>query len=345
MKLQRLNWNARNYDALNELLDGVRPGEIAVFDWDNTCIFNDIGEALLRRMTFDLTFKIDAVTMSAMVPDTINGIGHVMLHGNPFPLKKIKQAIFPAYEKLKTGSSSAAKAHSDMDYRIFTSGLLALNRGLEETPGIGCEFAYPWVNTLLRGLSLSEFDRIASTVIEAELHESIGRHGRGDPWGRWRYDWISGIRLYPEMKNLAAAWQKRGGKVVISTASNRKLVEKMIAMTDFPSRQIIGMELKMAGSRFGHTLKSGLQPNLGVGKVANIRGQLASEPVLVAGDSSNDYEILSSFPSTRVRLLIDRHKKGKIVLVSGRARAREKGYLAQEIDVKHGGFKTTGGPE
>jgi phosphoserine phosphatase len=345
MKLQRLNWNQRNYDALNELLAGVRPGDIAVFDWDNTCIFNDIGEALLRRMTFDLVFKINAKTMAAMIPDTIKGVGQVMLKGKPFSLKKMREAIFLAYEKLKTGSSSAAKANSDMDYRIFTSGLLALNRALEETPGIGCEFAYPWVNTLLQGLSLSEFDRIASAVIETELRSPIGRHGRGEPLGRWRYDWISGIRLYPEMKNLAAAWQKRGGKVVVSTASNRQLVEKMIAMTGFPCRQVIGMELKMVGSRFGHALKPGLHPNLAMGKVDNIRVQLAGEPVLIAGDSSNDYEILTLFPSTRMRLVIHRHKKGKIALVSKRAQACERGYLTQKIDLKRGEFKTIGNQE
>lgn len=53
MKLNRRNWSERNYEALNGMLAGVKPGEIAVFDWDNTCICGDIGEALLRRLAFD----------------------------------------------------------------------------------------------------------------------------------------------------------------------------------------------------------------------------------------------------------------------------------------------------
>jgi hypothetical protein len=53
MKLKRRSWSARNFKALNEMLRGVRRGETAVFDWDNTCILGDIGDALLRRPAFD----------------------------------------------------------------------------------------------------------------------------------------------------------------------------------------------------------------------------------------------------------------------------------------------------
>ncbi len=338
MKLKRRNWSERNHGALNELLESVRPGEIAVLDWDNTCIFNDIGEALLRRMTFGLEFRIDSKAMAAMVPDQINGHARVMVNGKPSLLKEMKGAVFSAYERLKQEPSPGGRERSDKHYRVFTSGLLALNRALEETPGIGCEFAYPWVNTLLQGLAPSELDEIAATVIARVLKESLRRHAMNDPQGRWRYDWTSGIRLYPEMKDLAACWRERGGRVVVSTASNQRLVEKMIAMTGFPCREVIGMELAMAGSRFGPALKPGLRPNLGPGKVANIRSRLGNEPAFVAGDSNNDYEMLTSFRATRLRLVVDRRLKGRIALVSRKARAGEKAYLVQEIDQKQGKF-------
>ena len=94
MKLKRRNWSGRNFKALNELLAGVHPGEIAVFDWDNTCICGDIGEALLRRMTFDLAFAMDAKTMAATVPDAIHGVKHVLIQGEPFPLDvKLRQPL------------------------------------------------------------------------------------------------------------------------------------------------------------------------------------------------------------------------------------------------------------
>ena len=339
MPLQRLNWNQRNYVTLNNLLAGVQPGELAVFDWDNTCIFGDIGEALLRRLTFDLAFALNARAMAATVPDSLNGIDHVLIKGMPYPLKKMKDAVFAAYERLQYEAPATDRVRGNANYQVFTTGLLALNHGLEDTPGIGCEFAYPWVNLLLQGLSLAEFDLLAEKVIEEELISPLSSHLLSDPLRRWRYEWTNGIRLYQEMKDLAAAWQDRGGAVVVSTASNRQLVEKMIAMTGFPCRSVIGMGLAVAGDRFSHALEPGLRPNLGAGKVANIRSLLEGEPVLVAGDSSNDFEMLSSFTSTRMRLIINRQAGGRIDLLCGRALAGENGYLAQEINPRQGEFR------
>jgi hypothetical protein len=342
MKLKRRNWSERNYEALDEFLAGVRPGEIAVFDWDNTCAFNDVGEALLRSLAFDLAFRIDAAAMAATVPDRINGIDRVCLSGRPYPLKRMKEAVFSALQRLQRRPLPARGRGVDQNYRVFTSGLLALNRALEETPGIGCEFAYPWVNTLLQGLPLVEFDRLAGMAVGEELRNPIRRRALVDPRRRWRYDWTSGIRLYPEMKELAACWQERGGEVVVSSASNRQLVEKAIVLTGFPCRRVIGMELKIAGDRFGRALAPGLRPNLGQGKVANIRRRLAGEPVLAAGDSDNDYEMLTSFPATRLRLVIDRRARGKIARLVGLARKGEGGFLAQDTDPRAGKFAAAG---
>jgi phosphoserine phosphatase len=339
MPLQRLNWNQKNYDTLINLLAKVRPGELAVFDWDNTCIFGDIGEVFFRYMALNLAFKFDATTLAAMIPDHVNGIASIIIKKKPFPLNKMKEVLVISYRELEDKNSQGGRIRSGDNYRIFTSGLLALNRALEETPGIGCEFAYPWVNLLLQGLSLVEFDRLANTVIKEELINPLSRHAVSDPLQRWSYEWTSGIRLYPEMKDLAAAWQDRGGAVVVSTASNRQLVEKMIAMTAFPCRRVIGMGLAIAGDHFGHIMEPGLRPNLGAGKVANIRALLEDEPVLVAGDSSNDFEMLSSFTSTRMRLIINRQAGGRIDFLCCRALAGENGYLAQEINPQQGEFK------
>jgi hypothetical protein len=116
----------------------------------------------------------------------------------------------------------------------------------------------------------------------------------------------------------------------------------MIALTAFPCRHVIGMELKAAGDRFGRALAPGLRPNLGPGKVANIRKRLESDPVLVVGDSSNDYEMLVAFPGTRLRLVIDRRAAGKIGLLTRRARAEESGFLAQGVDPRRGEFRAAG---
>lgn len=339
MNLKRGNWSERNHGELVRLLAGVRPGDIAVFDWDNTCAFNDVGEALLRRLAFGLEFRLDADGFAATLPDVVNGIGRVCVNGRELSLKRMKEAVFSAYRRLRGG----AGRDRDGDYRVFTSGLLALNRALEETPGIGCAFAYPWMISLHQGFSRAEFDRLAAAVVRDELRSPIRRRRVSDPRRRWRHGWTSGIRVYPEMADLAGCWLARGGALVVSTASKRQLVEAAISVTGFPCGRVIGMELAESGGRFTALPQPGLAPNLGAGKVANIRRLLASEPVLVAGDSSNDYEMLTAFPATRARLVIDHRSGGPIRELARRARAGEAGFLAQGIDPRRGAFRAPGG--
>ena len=101
MKLKRRNWSERNFKALNEFLAGVRPGEIAVFDWDNTCIFGDIGEALLRRLTFDLAYRHGRQNPGRNGPRHDPRRQQRPDPGPAVPLKKMKDAVFTAYERLE----------------------------------------------------------------------------------------------------------------------------------------------------------------------------------------------------------------------------------------------------
>ncbi len=343
MRLKPGNWSERNHGELERLLAAVRPGDTAVLDWDNTCAFNDIGEALLRRLAFGLEFRAAAAALAATLPDRVNGIGRLSFGSRRHLLARVRDEVFSALDRLQRRPVAEEDDRSRKDYRAFTSGLLALNRALEETPGIGCPFAYPWVNTLLQGFSPGELDRVASQVAEREGRVPLRRRAALDPAGRWRYDWIDGVRLYPEMRDLAAGWLARGGEVVVSSASNRRLVERAIAVSGFPCRRVIGMELALAGGRFAARTLPGTAANLGAGKVANIRRLLAREPVLVAGDSSNDYEMLTAFPGTRLRLVIDRRAGGRIRELVRRARAGEPGFLAQEIDPRRGAFRAASG--
>jgi phosphoserine phosphatase len=343
MNLERGNWSERNVKELRRLLAGVRPGDIAVFDWDNTCAFNDIGEALLRRLAFGLEFRAAAAALAATLPDRVNGVARLSLAGRRVALARVRDEVFSALDRLQRRPVSGDDGRCRNDFRVFTSGLLALNRALEETPGIGCAFAYPWVNTLLQGFSPAELERVAAQVAEREEHAELRRRAVIHPGGRWRYDWLDGVRPYPEMRGLAACWQARGGEVVISTASNRRLVERAIAIAGFPCSRVIGMELALENGRFANRIPPGMAPNLGAGKVANIRRLLAMEPILVAGDSSNDYEMLTAFPATRLRLVIDHRAKGRVRELVRRARAGAAGFLAQAVDTRRGGFCAPGG--
>jgi hypothetical protein len=336
MNLQRLNWNPRNHDALNRFLSGAQPGEIAVFDWDNTCIFGDSGEAVLRHQVLHLAFPFGPERLREIIPDRVNGIDRVLINGQALPLPMVKGRIVGAYENIF--GRVAEEISASAPHRDFCAGLLALNRGLEETPGIGCEFAYPWAADFLQGFSPAEVCRLAGEAIENELSSAIRGLSISDSRGHWSYRWTAGIRSYPEMTALADALQRAGCRVVVSTASNPWIVETMMRRTGFTAERVIGMAPRRGYGGLQGSAPPVPAPNFGPGKVENLSRVLDAEPVLVAGDSDGDYEMATAFPATRLKLLVRRPRAEKMAALYQKALAGDPRYLLQDVEMTAGRF-------
>ena len=336
MELQRLKWNERNYQLLSQFVDTVRPGEIAVFDWDNTCICGDIGEAIFRYQALHLEFKFNPEQLRAIIPDQVLEIEHININGQLWPLIQVKGQIGSAYEKIFGRDLTEIGASADL--RDFSVGLLALNRGLEETPGIGCDFAYPWTINFLAGFTPAEICHLAAKVIDSELQSYIQGCSMSDSREWLFYRWTAGIRHFPEMADLARILKKAGCRVIISTASNPLIIETMMQRIGFAAEQVIGMASAIKNGIFQGTLAPGLAPNFGSGKAENMRLLLDQEPVFAAGDSDGDYEMLTAFPGTRLKLLIRRSQPGKMAVLYKKALADDPQYLLQDVYQATGQF-------
>ncbi|MCX6557611.1 MAG: hypothetical protein NTW95_09320, partial [Candidatus Aminicenantes bacterium] len=258
MPLQRLNWNERNYRSLQRFITILGKNDIAVFDWDNTCIFGDIGEAVLRHQALYLAFKFSPKRLREIIPDQVNGIGHILSDGHTLPLPELKEQIVVAYEKICNRRLAEVRATSF--YRDFSAGLLALNQGLEQTPGIGCEFAYLWTINFLQGFSEAEVRRLAAAVIAGELRKRIKSRCLSDSRQRLFYRWTAGIRLFPEMADLARALKRAGCRIIVSTASNPQIIETMMQHTHFPADRVIGMDARSENGILQGSLAPGLAP-------------------------------------------------------------------------------------
>lgn len=340
MRPQRLNWNERNYRLLSRFVTTVRSGEVAVFDWDNTCICGDIGEAVFRYQALHLKFKFNPEQLQKIIPDQVQGIDRVQLNGQRLPLNEVKGQIICAYEKIFGRDLTEVIANAA--FRDFSAGLLALNRGFEATPGIGCAFAYLWTNNFLAGFTAAEVCRLAAEVIDSELKNGIENHTMSDSRQQMLYHWTTGIRPFPEMADLALVLKKAGCRVIISTASNPLIIETMRQRTGFPAERVIGMAQELKNGILQNTLEPGLKPNFGVGKVENLRRLLPDEPVFAAGDSEGDYEMLTSFPGTRLKLLVRREQPEKIFPLYQKALAGDRHYLLQDVDPTAGQFSASG---
>ncbi|MBN2399966.1 MAG: haloacid dehalogenase-like hydrolase [Candidatus Aminicenantes bacterium] len=336
MPLQRLNWNERNYQSLQRFIPTLRRDDIAVFDWDNTCILGDIGEAVFRHQARYLEFKFSPQRLQEIIPEQVHGIGHIRDHDRLLPLSALKGQIVGAYEKIFDRPRNEIRA--DSAYHDFSAGLLALNRGLEETPGIGCEFAYPWTLNFLQGFSPDDVRRLAATVMDNELQTAIRRRSLSDSREHVTYSWVEGIRLFPEMADLAHCFNQGGCRVIISTASNQLIVETMAARVGFAAEHVIGMDVQIENGTLSGTLAPGPAPNFGPGKALNLRRRLEQEPVFVAGDSSGDYDMVTVFHDTRLKLLIRREQPGKMIPLYQKALAGDPQYLLQDVDRNGGSF-------
>lgn len=338
MALQRLGWNEGNHRALNRFIATIGHQDIAVFDWDNTCIFGDIGEAVLRHQALHLHFKFTPEQLGTIIPDQVRGIDHVCIAGRSLPLPEIKNRIVAAYKKVFGRRLAAIR--SNASYHDFSIGLLALNRGFEETPGIGCEFAYPWTVHFLQGFSADEVRRLAATVIGRELGAALRDRTRFDSRRQLLYRWRAGIRSFTEMADLARNLQIAGCRVIVSTASNPLIIETMIRQTGFAAEKVIGMSADSDKGILQEALAPVLAPNFGPGKVKNLEQLLDREPVFIAGDSEGDYDMLTAFPATRLKLLIRRQQPGKMAALYQKALAGDPRYLLQNVDPVSGRFSS-----
>jgi phosphoserine phosphatase len=336
MPLQRLNWNERNYRSLQRFIATIGREDIAVFDWDNTCIFGDIGEAVLRHQALRLAFKFGPERLREIIPDQVSGIGLIRSNGRTMPLSEIKGQIVAAYEKIC--NRRLAEIRTSAPYRDFSAGLLALNQSLEQTPGIGCEFAYPWTINFLQGFSEAEVRRLAGVVIAGELRQNIKSRCLSDSRQRLLYRWTAGIRPFPEMADLARALKRAGCRVIVSTASNPQIVETMVQRTHFPADQVIGMGARSENGILQGGLAPGLAPNFGSGKAKNLSRLLEREPLFIAGDSDGDYDMLTAFADTRLKLLIRRFPPGRMAPLYRKALAGNRRFLLQEVDQASGQF-------
>jgi phosphoserine phosphatase len=314
--LRRLNWNEGNHRRLEAFLAAAPLGGLAVFDWDNTCICGDIGDAVFRHLLFTRGLRLEPEQLAALLPDDLEGQKRLLVCGKKMALTDAKARILDAYIQVYIGRA--------LSHREFSTPLLALMAALEVHSGAGCRRAYAIVAALLEGYTpraLAALTRRAA-LQQMATPQRLRKVATTD--NEFFFSWRDGLRPYPEMRCLMAAMKRSGMEVLISSATQTDVVEAMAGMCRFPHDRLIGME-------------TGLEPNWGEGKVFHVRARMEREPLFVAGDSAGDIPLLSAFAATRLRLVIDRGGGGEMASFVFRNR-NAPGLLVQRVDVQKGHF-------
>lgn len=326
--LQGGDWNPPVREALQELIRTVAAGEdasraaaYAVFDFDNTTLIGDIELETLAYQITHLRFSIppDAFyrTLLACVPNIdapLEGLDAVSARMLATDLLNDYLYLYDHY------IGAAEKEDLDAirktpDYADFRAKLWALSAAVDATFGydVGCL----WILRMYDGMDTRE---IAALVREAAVAGLERPRIDTETWtspdlgeaGVVRTTVSLGLGLTPEMKELYRALQESGITVYICSASMEEVVAAVACDPAFglelPRERVYG--LRISGGQYA----PGYPHSHHEGKVEVISKYIATrhggaDPLLVAGDSEGDYNMLTAFEGMQVGLLLNCGRK------------------------------------
>ncbi|MET9963262.1 haloacid dehalogenase-like hydrolase [Streptomyces sp. NPDC006326] len=319
-------WYGDNRARLQQLIDQygacnpyrpTRTRPVAVFDWDNTVVKNDVGDAtmywLLRNGKIRRPAAGDWSTTSRhLTPDAARALadacGDLAAPGDPLP----------------TGTPEGTGCADELAAVYGTSATRAGAAAFAGWDHRTTEPAYAWLPQLMQGWTAREIRGFAAAARAENLAAPVGTRqqvGSGTATG-W-------VRYYDQQRDLVTSLQKAGFDVWISSASPQPVVEVWAEGAGIAPDHVIG--IRNTTTR-GGTFTPHLQ---GCGSVADgadtmityidgkrcwinqevfgVRGAAAEKvqpaprrQVFAAGDSDTDVSFLRD--ATALRLVVNRNK-------------------------------------
>jgi hypothetical protein len=287
---------------------------VATFDWDNTMMRNDIGDATMAWM-----LRNDAILQPpdrdwALTSGTMTDEARASLHaacdkagepGKPLQTKEMPacaDAIHAIYDSAKTTTGGKAWLHPVT---------LTMNE------------AYAWLARLLGGHTPAEVQGFARAAYAENAGaaegatQTVGSHTGVAAW----------VRIYPTMRDLVGALQANGFDVWIVSASPQNVTEVVAHEVGIDADHVIGIRnAPAADGKLGYHLEDcGDGPQDSVmtfdrGKRCFInkvifrqpktvqlpRADAAHRPTFSAGDSDTDVAFVQD--ATELKLVINRNK-------------------------------------
>lgn len=318
-------WYGDNQARLQQLIDRygscnpyrpTREKPVAVFDWDNTVVKNDVGDAtmfwLLRNGRIRQPADGDWTTTSryltpAAARDLATACGPLARPGAPLP----------------TGTPAGAACADELNAVYGTSATRAGAPAFAGWDHRTIEPAYAWLPQLLQGWTASEVRGFAAAARTENLAAPVGTKqqvGTTTATG-W-------VRYYDQQQDLIKGLQKAGFDVWISSASPQPVVEVWAQGVGVKADHVIGIRNTTRGGRLAPHLqgcgsvKDGADTMITYidGKrcwinkeVFGVRGPAAEKvqpasrrQVFAAGDSDTDISFLRD--ATALRLVVNRNK-------------------------------------
>ncbi len=335
-------WAPENYKSMQSLIDtsgkngpsyNSQNKPYAVFDWDNTCIMNDTEEALYMYQIENLAFKLTPAEMGALVRKNVpdgpfikdynNAAGQqVTLDAVATDIVDSYTFLYENYAGLK-GKMSLDEIKKTDQYLDFRAKMWYVYDAIGDT--YGTKVSYTWVLFFFKNMTTAEVTALAEKSNDYALGQAIKKDkwvspaslpGKAGVVGDSR---TTGLRLTEEIADLFHTLRANGIDVYICSASLEDVVAVFATNPKYgynlPRENIIGMRLNKVNDVYQDSYKDGWVQTAEHGKTIAINTVLAAKrgfgPILVAGDSSGDYNMMTEFPDVKRVLLVNRLKGGK----------------------------------
>lgn len=326
-------WVPENKEILSKLIDDNKnQGNYVVFDWDYTSIYQDTQENLFRyqidNLKFDMTPKEFAKAIRKDIPLDNFAKGYENSKGEKINITKIgndldKRYAFLYENYIKNKKMSLDEIKKTEEFKDFRGKLAFLYEAIGGT--FSHDIAYPWVLYLFNGMTKEEVQKLAKEANDYGIGDKLGKYTiessdklLGEA-GKIVYEYKSGLRTQPEIANLFHEFQKNGIEVYIVSASLEDIVKVFASDKSYgynlKPENVYGMRLEMNKDKYLSQYKKGYPQTQTKGKVETINKFLkpkhgGKDPILVAGDSGGDENMLTEYKGTKVLLLMKR--KGKL---------------------------------
>ena len=310
----------------------------AVFDFDNTCVFRDIGQATFRMQLGGLRFRIPPETLAALVPED-GPDGDPALEGRPWAA--LRAALLDRYGALwpLMRSGRIAEAQAAPAFRDFTALFFWLASRARRSEALGPRYVLALLAKVQAGYSLPELRAFCAEdlrrVLAEPLAEAVFETRLPAPLGALSAGYATGFAPFAEMRALMGVLQDRGIACYVVSASSEWLVQTAAPLLGFPlpPERIFGVRANMAGDMVLPEDAPDYPLTWRAGKNEVIDRFIGCRPWLVAGDADTDYEMLTR-PDAVLRLLVNRRLTGRIAELYGRP-----DVLVQGIDLERGCFR------
>lgn len=336
--LERGQWEDKLYKKLSNVIkengktsskydESAKP--YAVFDWDNTTVINDIGEATFTYQIENLEFKMTPEELDKAIrtniPEDNFKEEHNNKEGNPVNIDKIAKdivsdytVIYNEYKGFK-GSKSLEEVKQLDEYKDFSAKLRYLYEAIGGT--FSSDISYPWVTYLFTGMTSKEVQAVSEKSIERALKEDLvyetwvsPENLKGEA-GQVEIKFKRGVRAVKEMQNLYKTLQDNGIDVYVVSASFRDVIVPFATKEKFgyniTEDHVYGMELvKNDSGVIQSEYNNDYFQTQGEGKTKTIKKFIADkhgnqDPILIAGDSNGDYAMLKDFEGLQMGIIFN----------------------------------------